>query len=444
MFAPGYNSRFNFQDRLEADLTSIQRATGMQDVLPEERRYWDLIIQKVHDLARRYGFQRVDIPVVEYTELFTRGVGTASDFFVNKEMYTIDEEDGRNITFRPEFTAGFVRAYLENGMASWPKPVKIYSVGPLFRRERPQAGRFRQHSQFNPEILGEDDPAADAEIMMLAANLCRELGYKDLGFQVNSTGCPKCKPKYVAQLKNYLDRHLDSLAQVDRERLRRNPLRVLDSKEEGMDELLADAPHIIDYLCDDCADHFAELRRYLDALDQSYTVNFRLVRGIDYYTKTVFELWDQAIGAQASLCGGGRYDGLAEAIGGAATPGVGVGIGIERIIIGLKEQGIEAPAPPAPPVLVAHFGGETKVAAVRLTFSLRAAGIGTRLAFARGKRSLKSQMREADRRGAAYALIIGESEMAENIVTVRDMESGEQVTVPGDDLVSWLSARLPS
>lgn len=416
----------------------------MQDILPEDRRFWDLIVQKVHDLAGRYGFQRVDIPIVEYTELFTRGVGKASDFFVNKEMYTIDEEDGTSITFRPEFTAGFVRAYLENGMASWPKPVKIYSIGPLFRRERPQAGRFRQHSQFNPEILGEDDPAADAEIMMLTADLHRELGYKALGFQVNSTGCPECKPRYVTQLKRYLERHLDALADVDRERLRRNPLRVLDSKEEGMDELLGDAPHIIDYLCEDCATHFAELRSYLDALEQPYTVNFRLVRGIDYYTKTVFELWDQAIGAQASLGGGGRYDGLAEAIGGPSTPGVGVGIGIDRLVIGLKKQGLEAPQPAEPPILVAHFGGETKTAAVRVTFSLRAAGIGTRLAFARGRRSLKSQLREADRRGAVYAVIIGDSELTQNAVTVRNMSSGEQLLVSGDDLASWLTARLPS
>ena len=428
---------------LEADVTPIQRATGMQDVLPEDRRYWDLIIRTVHDLARRYGFQRVDVPIVEYTELFTRGVGTASDFFVNKEMYTIDDEDEKSITFRPEFTAGLVRAYLENGMSSWPKPVKIYTIGPLFRRERPQAGRFRQHTQFNPEILGVDDPAADAEIMMLTANLYRELGYKDLGFQVNSTGCPKCKPRYVAQLKIYLEEHLDSLADVDLERLRRNPLRVLDSKEEGMDKLLAGAPHIVDFLCEDCASHFADLLGYLDVLEQPYTVNFRLVRGIDYYTKTVFELWDQAIGAQAALCGGGRYDGLAEAIGGPPTPGVGVGFGIERIVIGLKQQGVEAPWPSKPPVLVAHFGGETKTAAVKLTFSLRAAGIGARLAFARQRRSLKSQLREANSQGAVFAVIIGESELTQNNVTVRDMSSSEQVTVPGENLTSWLTARLP-
>jgi histidyl-tRNA synthetase len=441
VFGPGYNSPFNFQHDLEVDLTTIRRVAGVQDILPEDRRYWDLVVQTIHDLTRRYGFERVDIPIIEYSELFTRGVGTASDFFVNKEMYTIDEEGDRSITFRPEFTAGFVRAYLENGMSSWPQPVKIYTIGPAFRRERPQAGRFRQHSQFNPEILGQDDPAADAEIMMLTANLHRELGYKELGFQVNSTGCPECRPEYVARLKEYLEQHLDALADIDRERLRRNPLRVLDSKERGMDELLADAPHIVDFLCEDCATHFSELLGYLDALQQSYTVNFRLVRGIDYYTKTVFELWDRAIGAQASLGGGGRYDGLAEAIGGPPTPGVGVGIGIDRLVIGLKKQGIEAPQPQVPRVMIAHFGGETKTAAVQLTFALRAAGIGTRLAFARGRRSLKSQLREANRQSAAFAVIIGESELAQDVVTVRDMSSGEQITVASEALPTWLTAR---
>jgi histidyl-tRNA synthetase len=410
----------------------------MQDILPDERRYWDVIEAAATELARRYGFQRLDLPIIEYTDLFTRGVGTASDFFVQKEMYTIEEDDGTSITLRPEFTAGFMRAYLENGLSSWPQPVKLYTIGPNFRRERPQAGRFRQHWQFNPEILGETDPAADLEIMLLAMNLYRELGYKELAFQLNSTGCPVCKPIYVAQLRQYLYEYQVKLSPVDQERLRRNPLRVLDSKEAGMDDLLANVPHIIDYLCNDCGGHFSELRRLLDALDQPYQINFRLVRGIDYYTKTVFEVWDQAIGAQAALCGGGRYDGLAEAIGGPPTPGVGVGIGIERVIIGLKKQNIELPPVPAPRIMIAHFGGPTKTAAVELVFQLRAAGIGARLAFARDKRSMKSQMREADKHDVRYTLIIGESELNEKSVMVRDMQSGEQQEVKVDNLVLWL------
>lgn len=421
-------------------MTKIQRATGVQDVLPQERRYWDYVTKTAVDLARRYGFERVDLPILEYTELFARGMGEGSDVFVQKEMYTIAEPDGSSITLRPEFTAGFVRAYIENGMGSWPQPVKLYTLGPIFRRERPQAGRFRQHSQFNCEILGEMDPAADLEVMMLAMNLYRTLGYQGLTFQLNSTGCPQCKPAYIDKLKAYLADHLDRLAEIDKERMKRNPLRVLDSKEPGMEELLADAPHIADHLCDDCADHFADLRTLLDELDQSYTINFRLVRGIDYYTKTVFEVWAEGIGAQAAICGGGRYDGLAEDIGGPPTPGVGFGSGIERIVLGLQEQGMAPPPLPQPPVLVAHFGGETKEAAVKLTYRLRAAGVGTRLAFARGRRSMKSQMREADKQDARFVLIVGGDEIENEFVTVRPLDGGEQTEVANDQIVAWLQA----
>lgn len=414
----------------------------MQDVLPEDRHYWDLIIQTATDLAQRYGFQRIDVPVIEYTDLFARGMGTASDVFVQKEMYTIEEPDGTSITLRPEYTAGLVRAYIQNGMGSWPQPVKLFTFGPIFRRERPQAGRYRQHSQFDVEIMGETDPAADLEVMMLAMSLYRELGYKGLTFQLNSTGCPICKPAYIEKLKSFLAEHEDKLAAIDKERLTKNPLRVLDSKEPGMDALLADAPHIADHLCEDCESHFADLRSMLDALGQSYTINFRLVRGIDYYTKTVFEVWAEGIGAQAAVCGGGRYDGLAEAIGGPSTPGVGFGSGIERIVLGMKEQDVAAPTPPAPSIMLAHFGGETKLAAVQLAYRLRDAGIGARLAFARTRRSLKSQMREANKHDVRFVLIMGESEVAEQSVTVRPLDDGDQVQMPQSDLIGWLKDEL--
>lgn len=423
-------------------MSNIQRAKGMQDILPEDRHYWDLIIQTATDLARRYGFQRIDVPVIEDTDLFARGMGTASDVFVQKEMYTIEEPDGSSVTLRPEYTAGMVRAYIQNGMGSWPQPVKLFTFGPIFRRERPQAGRYRQHSQFDVEIMGETDPAADLEVMMLAMNLYRDLGYKGLTFQLNSTGCPVCKPAYIEKLKSFLAQHEDKLADIDKERLAKNPLRVLDSKEPGMDALLADAPHIADHLCEDCATHFADLQSMLDTLDQSYTINFRLVRGIDYYTKTVFEVWAEGIGAQAAVCGGGRYDGLAEAIGGPSTPGVGFGSGIERIVLGLKEQDIAAPEPAVPPLLVAHFGGQTKMAAVRLTYQLRDAGMGTRLAFARDRRSLKSQMREANKHEVRFVLILGESEVAERSVAVRPLDGGDQIQIPQSDLINWLKEKL--
>lgn len=409
----------------------------MQDVLPDDWPYWDLVMNTATRLARDYGFDRIDIPILEYTELFERGVGTASDVFVQKEMYTIAEPNGKDLSLRPEFTAGVTRAFLENGMGSWPQPVKLFMFGPIFRRERPQAGRYRQHSQFNAEIMGEMDPASDIEVMMLAMNLYRSLGYGGLAFQLNSTGCRDCRPAYVDKLTAYLQQFADQLADVDKERLAKNPLRVLDSKAPGMDDLLADAPHLVDHLCDDCADHFGELRHLLDELDQSYSVNFRLVRGLDYYEKTVFEVWAEGIGAQAALCGGGRYD-LSPEVGGHSVPSVGFGSGIERIILGLKEAGIEPPLSVEPPILIAHFGGATKVAATQLAFRLRHAGIGTRVAFARERRSMKSQMREANKRDVRYVLVLGDSEVENGVVAIRPMQGGEQTIVDATQIVTWL------
>ncbi len=425
-------------------MTEIQRVTGMQDILPMAQRYWRHLIQTGSEVAHQFGFQPIDVPVLEYTHLFVRGVGEASDFFVNKEMYTIVEEDGVSLTLRPEFTAGIVRAYVENGMQNWVQPVKLFTVGPIFRRERPQAGRFRQHSQYNAEIMGETDPAADVEVMMLAMTLFQRLGFRGLTFQLNSTGCPACKPVYVEKLRAFMADHLQSLSPVDRERMQRNPLRILDSKEPGMEKLLANAPHIADHLCADCADHFAELRQHLDHLGQAYTINFRLVRGIDYYVKTVFEVWAEGIGAQAALCGGGRYDGVAEAIGGPSTPGVGFGAGIDRIVLTMQTWGIEPPPAPEVPILVAHFGGDTKTAALALAFRLRQAQFPTRLAFARERRSLKSQMREANKLNVRYVLILGESELAANAVVVRPLDGGAQVTVSlaEEQLEQWLRQAL--
>lgn len=423
---------------VEVSLTAIQRVTGMQDVLPDEFRYWDTVLDKARDIAPLYGFQRIEVPVIEYTDLFERGVGTASDFFVQKEMYTIQEDDDTSITLRPEYTAGVVRAYVENGLMVETQPVKLYSIGPIFRRERPQAGRYRQHTQFNCEILGETDPSSDVEVMMLGLNVCRRLGFRGLSFEINSTGCPQCKPQYVGALRAYLEEHYDQLEDVDRERMRRNPLRVLDSKEPHMDQLLAGAPHTADFLCDDCAGHFEELQRLLDALDAPYEINFRLVRGIDYYVKTVFEVLADGLGAQSTLFAGGRYDGLSEAIGGPPTPGVGFGFGVERVILAMKEEGIEPPPSARPQVMVTHFGGETKDEAVRLSMELRAAGIASVVAFARGKRSLKSQMREANNRDVRFTLILGEDELANNEVAVRPMDGGEQISVSRARLVGWL------
>lgn len=416
-----------------------QRPTGTLDILPEDQPYWDLVRTRARRLAELAGFERIDVPIFEVTELFARGVGEGTDI-VDKEMYTFTDKGDTQLTLRPEFTAGVIRAYIENGLHTLPQPVKLYTFGPIFRYERPQAGRYRQHTQFNVEILGEQDPAADLEVMLLAWDLYASLGFRDLTFQLHSTGCPKCKPGYVAALRAYYAERRDAVCDDCRRRLERSPLRVLDCKAEQCQPLIAGAPHFLDHLCDECAAHFAALREYLDMLGRTYTINHRLVRGLDYYTKTVFEVWAAGIGAQAAVCGGGRYDGLAELLGGPPTPGVGFGSGLERIILALKQMGVEAPPLPRPPVFVAYLGAQAKCEALRLADALRHAGVGVWLAF--GERGLKSQLREAGKRGARYAVILGEEELAAGKAAVRDMQAGEQVDVELAGLVEWLKARI--
>ncbi len=418
----------------------FQRPTGTLDVLPEDQPYWYHVRDRARRLAELAGFERIDLPLFEATELFARGVGEGTDI-VDKEMYSFTDKGGHEITLRPEFTAGVLRAYIENGLRVRTQPLKLYTFGPVFRYERPQAGRFRQHTQFNVEILGSADPTADLEVMVLAWDLYADLGFRDLAFQLNSTGCPTCKPNYVAVLKEYYADHYDEVCDDCHRRLERNPLRVLDCKADRCQPVIAAAPHIADYLCAECSDHFAELREYLDLLGRRYTVNHRLVRGLDYYTKTVFEVWATGIGAQAAVCGGGRYDGLAELLGGPPTPGVGFGSGLERIIIAMKQLGVSVPPLPRPAVFIAHLGKTAKREAVRLVNRLRRAGLATWLAF--GDRGLKSQLREAGKRGCRYVVILGEEELAAGVAAVRDMETKEQTAVPLTGLEDWLRTHIP-
>jgi len=333
-----------------------------------------------------------------------------------------------------------MRAYIEHGMHVWPQPVKLYSMGPIFRYERPQAGRFRQHHQFNVEVLGEIDPAVDLEVMSVAWTLLTRLGYRGLSFQLNSTGCPQCRPAYRRALVDYFRAYEDRLNEVDRRRLTINPLRLLDSKEEAAQPLLDAAPHSADYLCEECATHLTSLRSYLDALNMPHSINFRLVRGLDYYTKTVFEVWAEGIGAQAAVCGGGRYDKLIEELGGPPTPGIGFGMGIERVIASLKQQEVQPPPLPAPRVQVSPLGEEARVAAIKLVQQLREAGIGALLAF--GNRSLKSQLKGADKAHIEYALILGEQELAQGTILVREMATSQQTPVNHGEILNWLRARL--
>lgn len=417
-----------------------QAVRGTQDILPEDAPYWRYVESTIHELCGRYGYERLEPPLFEETSLFVRGVGEATDI-VEKEMYSFTDRGGRDLSLRPEFTAGVMRAYVEHGMHTWPQPVKLYSMGPAFRYEAPQAGRYRQFHQLNVEAIGEEDPAVDLEIMSVAWDLYEALGSTGLSFQLNSTGCPDCKPAYIQKLVAYYEEHLTEVCEDCRRRLERNPLRVLDCKVETCQPIIEGAPRMRDHLCGECAAHFETLLGYLDILERPYTLNHRLVRGLDYYTKTVFEVWaEEGLGAQNAVCGGGRYDGLIEELGGPPTPGIGFAAGLERIILTMKAQDVAVPELPRPRVLVAYLGEETKGQAVLLTNRLRSAGLGTLLAF--GQRSLRSQLKHADRSEVRYTLILGEDELAQREVTVRDMALGEQQRVPLTDIADWLTRHL--
>ncbi len=407
-------------------MPKFRRPTGTQDILPQDYPYWRHVVQTAEELALRYGYGWLETPIFEETALFARGVGGATDI-VEKEMYTFRDKGGHDLTLRPEFTAGVVRAYIENGMQKWPKPVKLYSIGPIFRYERPQAGRFRQFHQFNAEILGVADPLADLETMLLAWDLYERLAFSGLSFQLNSTGCPTCRPHYVEALVAHYRAHEDQICDDCRRRLETNPLRVLDCKKAQCQPVIASAPRITDALCEDCRLHFETLRGYLDALGKPYTINPRLVRGLDYYTKTVFEVWAEGIGAQAAVCGGGRYDGLVELLGGPPTPAVGFAAGIERVVMVMKAQGIEVPPLPSPPFFIAWLDSAAREVAVRLLVELRAAGFDVQVAMSG---SLRSQLRQANRRGARYVLIVGGDELAREEIVCKDLRSGEQRRLP--------------
>jgi histidyl-tRNA synthetase len=416
-----------------------QAPRGTQDILPAEQPYWDLVRQTAAEVARQYGFQRIDTPMFEDTRVFERGVGQGTDI-VEKEMYTFEDKGGDSITLRAEGTAPVVRAYIEHGMHKLPQPVKLYYICPIFRFERPQKGRYRQHHQFGVEALGEMDPALDAEVIELLWTLYARLGLQGLSLQINSIGDGKCRPRYLEELRSYYRAHLDEVCDDDRVRFHKNPLRLLDCKVPSCQAIASRAPHSADFLCDECAAHFAGLQRSLELRGLKAEVNFRLVRGLDYYTKTVFEIWPAHGGAQSTIGGGGRYDGLAEELGGRPTPGIGFGTGIERIILNYKEAHPEGLPPPAADVFVVAAGDGARDRAAELSVGLRQGGIA--VAGAYGERSFGAQMKAAGGSGARFALILGQDELASGQASLKDLANGEQVLVPMDRLVPELQARL--
>lgn len=421
-------------------MTQYQSVKGMRDVLFDEQPYWRFILAKIQETVDLFGYQRLDTPLLEQAHLFVRGVGQGTDI-VEKEMYIFEDRDGDQLALRPEFTASIMRAYVENGLHTLPTPVRVWTVGPLFRHEKPQAGRYRQHSQFDIEVIGERDPAIDAEVVSVAWHLFTGLGFYGLRLYINSTGCPRCKPAYIQALVDYFNQYTDRLPPDDQMRLKKNPLRLLDSKEAFTQTLLEDAPRITDYLCDDCADHFAKLKSYLDAVGRAYQVDYRLVRGLDYYTKTVFEIKADGLGSQDTICGGGRYDGLVEELGGQPTPGIGFGSGIERFVIAMQHLGIALPPEPLPQVTVSYLGEMAKLEALKLVETLRSENIGA--LFTPGDRSLKAQLKAANRANAMFAIILGEDEVKSGQATVRDLSNSEQTSVTLTDLAGWLKQKLP-
>ena len=405
----------------------FQAPRGTSDHLPEEQKYWRFIESKAVEVAARFGFGRIDTPAFEDSNLFIRSVGEGTDI-VEKEMYTFDDRGGDSITLRPEGTAPVCRAYLEHGMHNLPQPVRLYYFCPVFRYERPQAGRFRQHHQFGVEVLGDGDPSVDAEVIEVAWDLMTSLGLTDINLLINSVGDPQCRPAYVEKLREYYSGHKEKLCTDCKERLDRNPLRLLDCKVERDHVLGNDAPKSADNLCGDCSEHWNKLLKYLDAMRLPYQIDHRMVRGLDYYTRTVFEVQPVDGGGQSTICGGGRYDGLITALGGRDTPGIGFATGLERLTLNLKRSEVSVPEEPKPRYLVANVGDDARIAALELSVCLRRAGVGVILGS--GTRGLRGQMRQANALEIPFALILGDDEIEKGEVMVRDMESSAQESRP--------------
>ena len=416
-----------------------QAPRGTRDVLPQDSYRWQYVEAMMRQAAAEAGFREVRTPVFEHTELFLRGVGDTTDI-VQKEMYTFKDKGDRSITLKPEGTAGAVRALVEHSLYADALPCKMYYLNaPIFRYEAPQNGRLREHHQFGLECFGAKDASADAELILLAFRLLTRLGVKNLSVNINSIGCPECRPKYHAMLKEFLGERIDGMCDTCKSRFDRNPLRVLDCKEKRCQELVKDAPSMLDVLCDDCKAHFAQLQRYLTAAGIPYQIDSRIVRGLDYYTKTVFELITTTKDGNLTVCGGGRYDNLVEEIGGPQLQAVGFGMGIERVLMLMDSEGIEIPRPNQYDVFVTYMG-EHQVEAFALVQCLREQGIRADLDHT--GRSLKAQFKYANKVGAPITATLGDDEAAQGVIKLKNMQTREEQTVPMADMAQAVRAML--
>ena len=414
----------------------IKRPKGTLDILPEEVSKWRFVQDKFRDICRRFDYKEIRTPVFEYTELFQRGVGDTTDV-VQKEMYTFADKGDRSITLRPEGTAGAARAFLEDGIYAKSPINKLYYDITCYRHEKPQAGRLREFHQLGIEAYGAKGPAIDAEIISLAALFLKELSIKNITININSIGCPSCRKVYNEKLREYLSEYKDELCETCLGRLEKNPLRVLDCKSPVCGKIASGAPVLIDYICDECRDHFEGVKSSLTNLGIEYNIDTAIVRGLDYYTKTVFEIKaNLEIGAQNTVCGGGRYDGLVETIGGDPTPGIGFAMGIERLLMTMEAEGAFLPVDAGPDIFIAHMGEDAEKAAIKLSYELREKGISVSSELL--GRSVKAQMKYADKIGAKYSVVLGDNEIASGKANVKDMETGEQTEVMLSELSDFV------
>lgn len=414
-----------------ADL--IKAPKGTYDVLPDQQAVRRWVTERAAVIFGRYGYGRLDTPAFEETRLFVRGVGESTDI-VRKEMYTFTDLGGRSMTLRPEGTAPAARAYVEHGMHTWPQPVKLWYHWPMFRYENPQSGRYRQHEQLGVEAFGSDSPDVDAEVIGALAALYKDIGLAEVELRVNSMGCRDCRPAYSAALRSFLASREAELCRECRERSQLNPLRTFDCKEEGCRRVMADAPRLLDHLDDACAAHHARVKHDLELQGIEYVEDHRLVRGMDYYTRTTFEFQSAVLGAQSGVGGGGRYDDLVESIGGPPTPGVGFGTGLERILLALERSREDLPQPQKPAVYLVAIDADGREAGFLLAHELRSAGVAAELDYM--ARSVKGQMKQAGRSGAAFALILGKDELASDTVTLKRLSTGEESRVPRHAVVA--------
>lgn len=407
-----------------------KKIKGTEDVLPKDSYRWQFVEDVMRKESASYGFKEIRTPVFEHTELFARGVGQTTDV-VQKEMYTFDTKGGESVTLRPEGTAGAARAILEHGLVNDSLPIKASYFVSCYRYEKPQAGRLREFHQFGLECYGTQSPVADAELICAAQSIFDRLGIKQLRLEINSIGCPTCRAEYHKALKEYFYGYKDELCETCNSRLEKNPMRILDCKSPVCSKIAQGAPKITDYLCDECKEHFASVQKYLDAAGVEYTVNPTIVRGLDYYTKTVFEFVTDFIGAQGTVCGGGRYDGLIEELGGKHLPSLGFAMGIERLLMLMDKQGIEIPKPSTCDLYVAVMGESASLKSFEIIKAVRSCGLIAETDVV--GRGLRAQMKYADKIGAKFSMVLGDNEIEQGKAVIKNMSSGEQTEIVLDD-----------